>query len=224
MQEEQTKVRGCFGEWRKYMSYYNGNYNGEMMVMTDDSEKELLKTVRKGGTIASILMAVIGALAVFAPTFTGLTVAYLITGGFAIYGVFKIAAYFGTPKFLRSGFMLADGILSAFLGGLILIDAIAGPEGRASMIATLAFAAGFMALFNGITQTADYFELRKEGFSGAGFILFGGILRIVMGMLIIVDPFFGWFSLQLGLGTLLMISAIALFIETRSLKIGDLEG
>ena len=45
-----------------------------------------------------------------------------------------------------------------------------------------------------------------------------------MGMLIIADPFFGWFSLQLGLGTLLMISAIALFIETRSLKIGDLEG
>ena len=183
-----------------------------------NEELDLLRSIRKGGTIVSLITAVIGGLAVFAPVFTGLTAAFLITGGFTLYGIFKIAAYFGAPAQLRSGFMLADGILTTLLGGLILVNAITGgAEGRASMIATLAFAAGFMALFNGVSQIADYFALNKEGWPGVGFILFGGIVRMLLGILIIAAPFLGWFSMQLSLGVFLMVSAIALFIETRSI-------
>ena len=184
-----------------------------------DGDKDLLKSIRKGGTIAALIMAIIGALAVFAPMFTGLTAAFLITGGFTVYGIFKIAAFFETPKPLRSGFMLADGILSALLGGMILVDAIGGPEGRLGMIATLSFAAGFMALFGGVTQTADYFSLRKTGLPGMGFVLAGGLLRILMGILIMLNPFIGWFSIQIGLGAFLMITAVAVFAETRSIKV-----
>ena len=197
-----------------------GMYGDEaenITVLVSDDDRDLMKSIKKGGTIASIVMAVIGALAIFAPVATGLTAAYLITGGFTIYGIFRIIAYFETPKALRSGFMLADGILSALLGGMILVDAVAGPAGRASMIATLSFAAGFMALFGGVTQTADYFSIRKSGIPGTGVILFGGILRMLTGALIILNPFIGWFSIQMGLGVFLIISAIALFADTRAI-------
>ena len=198
----------------------SGMYGDEaenITVLVSDDDRDLMKSIKKGGTIASIVMAVIGALAIFAPVATGLTAAYLITGGFTIYGIFRIIAYFETPKALRSGFMLADGILSALLGGMILVDAVAGPAGRASMIATLSFAAGFMALFGGVTQTADYFSIRKSGIPGTGVILFGGILRMLTGALIILNPFIGWFSIQMGLGVFLIISAIALFADTRAI-------
>ena len=198
----------------------SGMYGDEaenITVLVSDDDRDLMKSIKKGGTIASIVMAVIGALAIFAPVATGLTAAYLITGGFTIYGIFRIIAYFETPKALRSGFMLADGILSALLGGMILVDAVAGPAGRASMIATLSFAAGFMALFGGVTQTADYFSIRKSGIPGTGVILFGGILRMLTGALIILNPFIGWFSIQMGLGVFLIISSIALFADTRAI-------
>ncbi len=198
------------------------DYNESLVIINDEADREFLKKIKNTGTAAAIVMAALGALAVFAPAFTGLAAAYLFTGGFMAYGIYKIVMFFRMPKVLRSGYMLADGMLSSFLGGMILFDAIGGgPAGKAGMIATLAFAAGFMSLFSGVTQTADYFSLRKEGFPGAGFILFGGILRILLGALIILDPLFGYFSIQIALGTFLMISAIALFIETRSLSLPE---
>ena len=198
------------------------DYNESLVIINDEADREFLKKIKNTGTAAAIVMAALGALAVFAPAFTGLAAAYLFTVGFMAYGIYKIVMFFRMPKVLRSGYMLADGMLSSFLGGMILFDAIGGgPAGKAGMIATLAFAAGFMSLFSGVTQTADYFSLRKEGFPGAGFILFGGILRILLGALIILDPLFGYFSIQIALGTFLMISAIALFIETRSLSLPE---
>ena len=198
-------------------------YDDSLVIVDDVDERSLLKKIKSAGTIAAVVMGAIAAAAIFAPAFTAVTTAYLFTGGFTAYGIYKIVSYVKMPKPLRSGYMLADGLLSSFLGGMILFDAIGGgPAGKAGMIATLAFAAGFMSLFSGVTQTADYFSLRKEGFPGSGFILFGGILRILLGALIILDPLFGYFSIQMILGIFMMITAISLFIETRSITVPEL--
>ncbi len=197
-------------------------YDDSLVIVDDVDERSLFKKIKSAGTIAAVVMGAIAAAAIFAPAFTAVTTAYLFTGGFTAYGIYKIVSYVKMPKPLRSGYMLADGLLSSFLGGMILFDAFSGPEGKAGMIATLAFAAGFMALFNGVSETADYFSLRKAGFPGAGFILFSGILRMLLGGLIIMDPFFGYFSIQMILGIFMMITAISLFIETRSITVPEL--
>lgn len=193
-----------------------------LMINSDnngaDGLFQLLPSIRKAGIITALVMAAIGALALFAPAFTSLTVAWLTVGGFTIYGVYKVISYFSLPRPLRSGLYLADGLLSAFLGGMILWDALKGPAGQAGMIATLSFAAGFYALFNGISQTADYFMIRKSGIPGTGFLLASGLLRSLVGILILANPFLGWFSLQLCFGAFLLITGIALFFEALSLK------
>ena len=177
-----------------------------------------ISSLRKTGILAAVILALLGVFTLFAPAAAGLSAAYLITGGFTVYGLFKIFSYFRLPKPFRNGFVLADGLLSALLGGMILLDAIRSPMGKAEMIATLAFAAGFCALFNGISQIADYFTLRKMELPGTGFFLAGGILRVILGFLIIANPLMGWFTIQLSLGIFLLVSGIALLLEVWSLK------
>lgn len=177
-----------------------------------------ISSLRKTGILAAVILALLGVFTLFAPAAAGLSAAYLITGGFTVYGLFKIFSYFRLPKPFRNGFVLADGLLSALLGGMILLDAIRSPMGKAEMIATLAFAAGFCALFNGISQITDYFTLRKMELPGIGFFLAGGILRVILGVLIIANPLMGWFTIQLSLGIFLLVSGIALLLEVWSLK------
>ena len=155
-----------------------------------------ISSLRKTGILAAVILALLGVFTLFAPAAAGLSAAYLITGGFTVYGLFKIFSYFRLPKPFRNGFVLADGLLSALLGGMILLDAIRSPMGKAEMIATLAFAAGFCALFNGISQIADYFTLRKMELPGIGFFLAGGILRVILAILLFIV-----FSILLGMVT-----------------------
>lgn len=185
----------------------------------DENElRSIFPSLKRAGSVAAVLMAALGALAVFAPVFTGLGIAYLITGGFIAYGIYKIRLYFKLPKPYRSGFILADGALSAGLGGMILFDALTSPAGRASMLAVIATAAAFFALFGGILQITAYFAMRKQPINGNGWLLVSGILRIVLAVLVIGNPLLGWFTFQWSYGIYLMITGIALFIEVRSMK------
>lgn len=174
---------------------------------------------KKIAYLIAIIITVLGLLAVFAPGFTGLGIAYIITAGFFIYGILKIVTWFNLPRELRSGFFLADGIISAFIGGLILFDALRGPSGKAEMLLTLSYTAGFMSVFNGINLITSYGILKREGISGTGFVMAGGILRLLLGILIVFNPIAGWFTLQWSWGILFIITGVALLFEIKDLPL-----
>lgn len=177
------------------------------------------KKLKKAAYIVAALITVLGAMAVFAPAITGLGIAYFITAGFFIYGIMKVVTWFKLPDELRNGFFLADGIISAFLGGMILFDALRGPEGQVSMLFVLSFTAGFMSTVNGITMLASYGSLKRAGFPSSGSILWGGILRLLIGILIILNPIGGWFTLQWSWGILFVITGVAMFFEIKDLPL-----
>lgn len=174
---------------------------------------------KRASYIIAAVITLIGIVSVVAPGITGLGIAYLITTGFFIYGILKIFTWANTPKEIRSGFLLADGIISALLGGMILFDALKGPVGQIEMLVTISLTAGFLSAFNGISMTASYFALKKDGFGLTGFFLAGGILRLILGIMIIMNPIAGWFTLQWSWGILFIITGISLFFEIKDLPL-----
>ena len=178
-----------------------------------------MNELKKPAYIIAAVITLIGVVAVAVPDIAGLGIAYLITAGFFIYGILKVITWANTPKEIRSGFFLADGVISALLGGMILFDALKGPVGQVEMLVTISLTAGFLSVFNGISMTASYKKKKKNGFGLTGFFLAGGILRLLLGIMIIMNPIAGWFTLQWSWGILFIITGIALLFEIRDLPL-----
>lgn len=189
---------------------YSQNVSGGVEVITEVPSR---KGLEKFGIISSAIMIAIGLLSIFAPIFTALGTAYLITGGLAVYGASKIYTYIKEPAELRSGWSLADGIISFSLGAFILFEAISGPVGKLGMIAGLSFTAGFLSLFNGIVQASAYPALRKIDKDIALPLLISGIVKALLGFFIITNPVAGWFALQYSWGIIIAVTGAAFLIE-----------
>ncbi|BDF57353.1 hypothetical protein CE91St36_01700 [Christensenellaceae bacterium] len=174
---------------------------------------------KTAGIIIAICMIVIGVLIFMAPLITGLGIAYLITVGFIVYGIFQIIAYARTSSDYRNGWTLANGIIFALLGILILVQALGTQLGALNMLSVFSFFIGFFALFGGITQISSYGAFKKAGEPGAGWILASGIINLVLGILIVCAPIAGWFTMEWIFAIYLIVGGIALFAEACSGKL-----
>ena len=179
----------------------------------------ITKGNKAAGIVIAICMVIIGILIFMAPVLAGLGIAYLVTIGFIIYGIFGIVAYMRTPSDYRNGWTLANGIIFALLGILILAEALGGQLGRINMISTFSFIIGFFALFGGITQISSYGAFKKENISGAGWILASGIINLILGIMVICAPIAGWFTMEWVFAIYLIVGGIALFAEACSGKL-----
>jgi uncharacterized membrane protein HdeD (DUF308 family) len=134
------------------------------------------RTHRHGWCIVwGILLIVAGILAILMPEIaalaTVLTLAWLLT--FA--GIVEIVHAFQTRRRAGFGWKLAAGIITLLLGLSLLLFPIAG-------IATLALWIGALVFASGIVRLILAFRVRPA--KGWGWVLFDGILSIVVGGLI----------------------------------------
>ena len=185
----------------------------------NDAFDTIVKGNKVGGIIVAICMIILGILIFMAPVITGLGIAYVITIGFIIFGVYSIIAYCRTPSVYRNGWTLANGIIYILLGILILAEAVGGPIGKIEMLSTFAFLIGFFALFGGITQISSYGVFRNSGAQGAGWLLLSGIINIILGIIVICSPLAGWFAVEWVFGIYLIVGGVALFAEACSGKL-----
>lgn len=174
---------------------------------------------KTAGIVIAICMVALGILIFCAPLIMGLGIAYLVTIGFAAYGIFEIIAYVRTPADYRNGWTVANGIIFTLLGIMILVEALGGQYGQINMISTFSFIIGFFALFGGITQVSSYGAFKKAGEPGAGWILTSGIINLVLGILIICAPIAGWFTMEWIFAIYLIAGGVALFAEACSGKL-----
>ena len=174
---------------------------------------------KTAGIVIAIVMVVLGVLIFLAPLIMGLGIAYLVTIGFIVYGIFEIVAYVRTPADERNGWTIANGIIFTLLGVLILAEALGGQLGRLNMISTFSFIIGFFALFSGITQISSYGAFKREHAEGAGWILASGIITLILGILVICAPIMGWFTMEWVFAIYLIVGGIALFAEACSGKL-----
>jgi len=138
---------------------------------------ELESNVKAGGknmTIYGVIAIILGILAMLAPGLTGLSIAMVVGVLVNIGGIVKMLW-----AFQMGG--LGKGLLVFALGALTLLCGI-------SLVANPLLAAGFLTILlsiyfiaDGTVEIAAGFQLRPE--SGWGWMLFGGIVSILLGIM-----------------------------------------
>jgi uncharacterized membrane protein HdeD (DUF308 family) len=122
-----------------------------------------------------VLEAVLGFLAIASPMVTGVAVAIFAGAFILVTGIIELIGVFKAPG-LRAGLLgFLGGVLRIVCGALVLAHPLFGLA-----FLTLLLAAYF--LVEGITRIAFAFKLRPD--AGWGWVLFGGIVTLLLAILI----------------------------------------
>ena len=175
--------------------------------------KDFLYRADNHGVLLSILMIVLGLLLALWPghvmntALTLLGIALVVGSGLLIY-----SWYSGRGK-NSSVITLAEGILLAVVGLAVLIT----PR---FLISIVPFAVGAMIALNGIFNLAQAFDQRRERYNHWIASLAMAILTIVLGLLIMLNPFSTMEVLVVAIGVIIIYNGVSnLLIELGYRKI-----
>jgi uncharacterized membrane protein HdeD (DUF308 family) len=160
------------------------------------------------GVIIGIIMIIFGILFIVRPLQVAMILDIIATLGFLLYGIYQIVCYVRSPAQLRSGWQLAFGIVWILMAILILAS------GGAGIIVTFAFLLGFLAVLSGFMQVSLYSAIRGQ--SGAGLILASAIINILLGVAMLILPFFAAAVVAIAQGIYLIVAGLALILEALS--------
>jgi uncharacterized membrane protein HdeD (DUF308 family) len=170
---------------------------------------------RRGWSIAwGVVLIVIGVLALMMPGVAALATALTLAWLLLFAGVVEIIHAFQTRHRSGFGWKLLAGIITLVLGLCILLFPVAG-------IATLALWIGALIFAGGIVRLILAFRVRPA--KGWGWVLFDGVLAIVIGGLIA----WGWPASSIGFiglltGFWLLFSGIwRIMLDGRAPRPGD---
>jgi len=139
--------------------------------------------------ILGIILLLFGFVLMATPGLDAVILGYFICTVMLIYGIAQIVFY-GSHRKLHvvSGWVLADGILTAILGLLLLFM-----PGAQIMTMTVVFAV--WVLFSGIMSFAGAFAAKDAGSHDWGWNLAAGIIGMVLGFWLMCDPLLSLMSI-----------------------------
>jgi uncharacterized membrane protein HdeD (DUF308 family) len=173
---------------------------------------------RRHAAIRGAIATVLGIVAVVWPGITiGVAVAL-----FAIYcfsdAITQLSATFGAGQ---SGGARAAAVLIAIVDVAAAVVAIAYPGITASVLVVVI---GLWALVSGALELATAWRLR-DTHSGSGWLTFGGVLSVVAGVLLVVAPDIGAYTIALVFGFYLLVYGVSLLVAAavtpRNETVGD---
>ena len=144
--------------------------------------QKMTKMGKTMGIVIGILMVVLGLLMLAWPvimTLIGINLAILLI---CISGIVQIIQYFNGERETRNGWLLACGILIVIASVIMLVQ----PD-FAKMIG-FSFVLAFCAFMNGFNQFASSSALKKITGSGSGWMIFGGVMSLILGAFFCIYP------------------------------------
>ncbi len=144
---------------------------------------KFLKDLKYNSIISSVLMIVLGLILTFFPGVSLNTLA-LIVGLVAICaGLFSIIRYFTydlKESFYRNDFLF--GIIILTIGILILFK-------REAFISIIPFILGVVIIFSGFSKLQDGIDAKRIGYPNHALYLTLALIDVIIGILILFDPF-----------------------------------
>ena len=160
---------------------------------------DLANAARAGGknmTVFGVIAIILGIMAMMMPGLIGVSVVYLLGVIVLIAGILRMIWAFQAGGLGKGLLMFAIGLLTLLVGLALLVHPL-----FASGILTIMLALYF--ILDGISEIAAGFQRRPS--DGWGWMLFGGIVSILLGMMI-----WGQFPLS-GLWAIGILLGIKLF-------------
>ncbi len=168
--------------------------------MLSDAIKSIKDTIKHWylPLILGIIFIAVGILALATPMETYLSLAILFSVSFFVVGIIEIIFSISFRKQLDGwGWSLASGILSSIIGVLLIIH----PQ---ISIVTLPLFVGFVVLFRSMMAIAWSIEFQKYKVPDWGWLLFAGILGVILSFILIWDPFIGGLTVVIFTGIALI--------------------
>jgi uncharacterized membrane protein HdeD (DUF308 family) len=161
-----------------------------------------LKRASRRGMVFGIALVILGFLAILAPMFAGSMVSMLI-------GVLMVAAGIARLIWAFSAGSFGKGILTFLLGGLLILTGLVMLFRPGIGMATLAMILAIFFLADGIFEIVAAFKVKPE--KGWGWLLFGGIVSIILAGLIFWQwPFSGMWAVGVLVGVKLLFAGFAI--------------
>ena len=157
--------------------------------------------------VVGILMIGLGGFVWMNPVSTIIGLALYLGIVFLVSGI----GYIVTSFSVQSGWVLAEGLLNLLVGLIFICN-------LGISTASLPIMFAFWAMFVGIMQLVTSYQMKQLDLPRWGWVLFTGILGILIAMMIIAYPLIGVFAITTMMGTYLVIYgvlAIALYITNR---------
>ena len=129
------------------------------------------------------LLLIAAAIYMFADPATPLVVlGYVFSFAVLLGGVFEVVRYFGTPKQVRTGWDLVDGILTV-VAGLILLSASAGAQ--ATYIPTIV---GVWLIAWALIRLMTAQAMKYLSYAAGRHLQFSAIGTLILGLLVLLFP------------------------------------
>jgi uncharacterized membrane protein HdeD (DUF308 family) len=185
--------------------------------MLNETIKSVIDTIKHWylPLILGIIFIAVGIWSIMTPASTYLSLALLFSVTFFIAGLFEIIYSISFRKQLDGwGWSLASGILNFIIGILLIIY----PQ---ISIVTLPLFVGFVVLYHSMLAVVWSIELKKYKVSNWGWLLFSGILGVILSFFLIWNPLFAGLTVAVFTGVALItigIFHIHFSIELKKLK------
>lgn len=171
---------------------------------------DTVETGGKGMTALGIIAIVLGLLAMLAPGLAGISAVFLVGGFVLIGGIVRMIWAFQGRGFAKGLLMVAIGILTMLCGIVLLAHPL--------------FAAGALTLFlalylviDGVLEIVVGFRMRSK--SGGGWLIFSGIISILLGLMIWSQfPVSGVWAIGILLGIKLFFVGLIMLTGGRTLR------
>ena len=160
--------------------------------------------------VVSILMLIGGIILIFKPIKGLIGLEYMVSGLFCVFGVFLIYKYFNTKKENRLGWTLINGILIMILGIFYLFST------PISTILTFSLIFAILSLCEGINDFIVYSKLKEMGENNTGFMIFTGVLDILVAIFFVINPFIMSLGVSIIIGVYFTIGGISLLAKALS--------
>lgn len=132
--------------------------------------------------VAGILFIIFGLVCAFFPGLTLASIAFIVGAAFVVSGVVNIATFIRDRDLLGfSGWILAYGILDVLIGAMFVIHPFA-------FAAVLPWVIGAFVLVFGIYEVVATFMVKRAGLPLWGWMLFSGVISIVIGFMFFSMP------------------------------------
>jgi len=160
------------------------------------------------------LLIVFAILAFINPTLTAASLAIWFSLLIMADGIFTIVAAIQSWKQREDKWLiLAEGGISLLLG--LLLFFMPGVT-----LLVISFTIAFWFIFSGVARIAMAIQLRKE-VKGEGWLILGGVLSVLFGLLIFARPIIGYGSLMWIIGFCSFLAGAVLVVVGLKLRKGD---